>query len=227
MRIRSWPLRSKLGRNLAKYLLGLSLVATVALPKHSASAQVNGGPAPITVNAVANIYGAGHGIAPDPGGGGAGELPALVSVPVGGQVLKVRSAVGSISADGGVTFNGADGSLGPITVNAWDGISGIRDRSGGFYLVGIFLTDDEPQDPAPAARNFTNHHDAPSMSPALATVFFIGDGHTGTGQTQRFHVPAGATRLFLGIADACGGQGLPGCYGDNLGSLEVTFSIMP
>jgi hypothetical protein len=188
-------------------------------------ARALGGPAPITVDAIANIYGAGHDVAPDPGGGGGGELPALVAVPADGQVLKIRSAVGSISADGGASFNGADGSLGPITVDAWDGISGIKDRAGGFYLVGIFLTDDEPQDPAPAAMNFTNRHDAQSSSPALATVFFIGDGHNAAGQTQRFHVPAGATRLFLGIADACDGRGLPGCYGDNLGALEVTLSI--
>lgn len=182
----------------------------------------------LTIDATANIYGAGHTVPPDPGGGGAGELPAsyAFSVP-SGAVLRFSSVSGSISADGGVTHNGPDGSRGPISVQPWDGISGIIDGSGGFYLVGVFLTDAEPHDPAPPAFTFTEQHNFRAIAPRVGKVFFIGDGLNEHGIRQSFSVPDGATRLFLGLADACGGQGLPGCYGDNSGALEATFTIVP
>jgi uncharacterized protein (TIGR03382 family) len=65
-------------------------------------------------------------------------------------------------------------------------------------------------------------------------VFFIGDGLTGTGSgaVQDFIVPASASMLFLGYADAfdfggsAAGPGLPpGFYSDNVGGLEGTFTI--
>jgi hypothetical protein len=58
-------------------------------------------------------------------------------------------------------------------------------------------------------------------------VFFIGDGLTGTGKgnVQKFAVPRGATRLFLGIADGGSFGGPPGCYGDNLGTFQVQVSV--
>jgi hypothetical protein len=71
----------------------------------------------------------------------------------------------------------------------------------------------------------------------LSQVFFVGDGLTGTdavnvgsGSTQTFQVPTGATRLFLGFADAFNnfdsiGTG-PGAYGDNTGSLSVNINTM-
>lgn len=180
----------------------------------------------LTVDAVANIYGAGHDVPPDPGGGGGGALPPAYEFPaMGGQILQFSSVTGTISADGGITFNGPDGSRGPISVRPWDGISGIKDSRGGFYLVGVFLTDVEPHDPAPGAKDFSRSHNFGSISPPLATVFFIGDGKDSLGQVQTFRVPEGATRLFLGLADACNGFGPAGCYDDDLGSLEATFSL--
>jgi hypothetical protein len=38
-------------------------------------------------------------------------------------------------------------------------------------------------------------------------------------------VPAGATRLFLGISDAPGFDGSPGAYGDNSGAFTASFEI--
>src|SRR5262249_39942824 len=62
---------------------------------------------------------------------------------------------------------------------------------------------------------------------ALNQTFFIGDGLTGTGSgsVQVFHVPDGATRLYLGFADAFFFQGDPGYYDDNTGSLTATFMV--
>jgi hypothetical protein len=65
-----------------------------------------------------------------------------------------------------------------------------------------------------------------SLSPLLDQVFFIGDGLTGdgTGTVQDFYVPTGATELYLGISDACGYNGGPSCYGDNVGTFDVTYT---
>jgi hypothetical protein len=60
----------------------------------------------------------------------------------------------------------------------------------------------------------------------LGQVFFIGDGLTdvGSGDVQTFVAPPGATRLFLGIADASGFTGDAGCYSDNVGSFQVEIT---
>ena len=66
----------------------------------------------------------------------------------------------------------------------------------------------------------------PSFSPTLNQVFFIGDGLTGdgTGTTQTFYVPIGATDLYLGISDAYSYNGPPSGYADNLGSYNVAVA---
>jgi hypothetical protein len=61
-------------------------------------------------------------------------------------------------------------------------------------------------------------------SPRLAQLFFIGDGRA-TRRLQRFEIPAGATRLYLGLADAFGFRGPPGNYDDNTGAFDVTVQF--
>ena len=101
-------------------------------------------------------------------------------------------------------------------VGSFAGISGIVDRERQQMLIGVFVGVAEPTDPAPALiLDFTNNHDFVDLEPALHQSFFIGDGLTGGGTPQRFHAPAGATRLFLGLADSYGFHGMPGYYGDN------------
>ncbi len=60
-------------------------------------------------------------------------------------------------------------------------------------------------------------------------MFYIGDGliGDGSGAAQQFVVPAGATRLFLGIPDAPAFNGGPGGYGDNFGSFTASFVVTP
>src|SRR5207244_8586602 len=97
-------------------------------------------------------------------------------------------------------------------------------------LVGVFLTDAVPQSPAPSTLNFLNtglSQDFLSLSPTIGQVFFVGDGLANGNTTQKFFIPAGATRLFLGFSDAPNQVGLPGAYADNTGSLNVGVTAVP
>jgi hypothetical protein len=90
------------------------------------------------------------------------------------------------------------------------------------FLVGVFLTDDEPSDPAPPPLDFTGDEEFEELAPEIAQTFFIGDG-----EGRTFRVPTGATRLFLGFADAFLYEGPPGWYGNNAGEFEVTVAVEP
>ena len=65
------------------------------------------------------------------------------------------------------------------------------------------------------------------ISPQIEQTFWIGDGLTGDGDgsRQRINVPARATRLFVGFADASAFTGPPCCYNDNLGGYKATIFI--
>ena len=131
-------------------------------------------------------------------------------------------------ATGGVDYYGdPHGKTGPdgapeteSYIVALEGISGYSGPHGS--LVGVFLDAANPRDHTPSDP-LENNTSFPALSPALGQVFFIGDGLTGTGvgTPQTFYAPPGATRLFLGIADAAGFGGGPGWYDDNYGSFWV------
>ncbi|BAP88081.1 uncharacterized protein E1O_09500 [Burkholderiales bacterium GJ-E10] len=74
-------------------------------------------------------------------------------------------------------------------------------------MLGVFVGAGGPSGAAPAALSFSSPTAIgfSSLSPLLDQTFFIGDGLTGngTGSTQTFDVPTGATDLFLGVAN-CG-----------------------
>lgn len=88
-------------------------------------------------------------------------------------------------------------------------------------LMGVFLGPDDPSlTSAPPTLDFF----APGpginftvLAPELKQVFFIGDGVTDSAISQRFVVPAGATRLFLGPMDGYE-------WNNNDGSFEVDVS---
>lgn len=56
-----------------------------------------------------------------------------------------------------------------------------------------------------------------TLSPQLKRVFFIGDGRTRRGDIQKFIVPSGATRLYIGIMDGYE-------WNNNNGKFDVTIS---
>lgn len=117
--------------------------------------------------------------------------------------------------------NGPEGDLfGPTDVESFEGISGIVDGHNGMFLVGVFLSDSAPSDPAPARLDFTDGEPFDMLEPEIAQTFLIGDG-----VGRRFRVPPAATRLFLGFADAYLYRGKPGYYGNNSGTLEVSVEV--
>jgi hypothetical protein len=187
---------------------------------------------PIDVPARANIFGAGHDVPPDPGGGGPGVLPPVVRLPPGdGHVLTFPQVVGSvnpIAADGlrpGADFVGPAGDggrFGTTDVASFDGISGVIHRKNGMFLVGVFLADAAPSTVAPARLDFTEHRPSDVITPEIGQTFLVGDGHGAP-----IPVPEGATRLFLGFADSFLYQGQPGWYGNNDGRLTVTVRVAP
>lgn len=196
--------------------------------------------AELNIPGQANIFGAGHAVPPAPGGELGGVLPPSHSfVAAAGQVLTFSSVSGIVTCCSSDLINfgtGPDGgqwATGDTDITSYDGISGIVHSSRTMFLVGVFLTDSEPTDPAPARLDFSAgaYGDGFSaIAPAIGQTFFVGDGMTGTGSglTQQFLVPANATRLYLGFADAAdfgAPSSAPGYYGDNAGQLTALFDV--
>lgn len=181
--------------------------------------------ATLQVDAKANIFASGRDDA-EPSGGGL--LPAVVTLGAGSRSVAFQSVTGEISCDG-FDAAGPDGSQtcagGATDIESLNGIAGIVDEDRSMFLVGVFLTSAVPNDPAPERLTFTGNHDFPTLSPRVGQVFFIGDGKTASGSIQQFMAPSGATRLFLGIADAFGFVGPPAAYDDNTGVMTVNYQV--
>lgn len=186
----------------------------------------------VYVPATNNLYGAGHAVAPAPGGAGGGLLPTQVSIPPGASYFTI-STLGAVSpylnnfsltAEGGVggIFAGGCSNL------SYGGIAGLVHSTRGFFLSGIFLDNSEPTNPAPPPLTFNDVSASASLISAnLRQSFFIGDGLTGvgSGNTQMFAIPFGARRLYLGFMDSNAYGQLPGAYSDNRGQLTVTVTF--
>jgi hypothetical protein len=182
----------------------------------------------LNVSGQANIWAAGHTALP-PGTDGIGP-PAFHFQSGSNQVLVFTSVSGlvSIGADNGYVFgfHGPDGITNTPyndSSSAIEGISGFVDNNRIAAMVGVFLDDTEPTNPAPPSLDFSDAgiigHSFSSLAPQLRQIFFIGDGLTGTGSgsLQIFVVPPTATRLCLGLPD--------NPYHDNSGSFTATFTI--
>jgi PKD repeat protein len=176
----------------------------------------------VSVPGTANIFAAGQTRVQSLSGGG-GTLPPNVDVSGAASVTVSASGLTNCCAstpnsppDGTTAFNTSINSLGAIS-----GIIGPR----AMFLVGVFLGSGAPSGSAPPRLDFNVlTTDATSYRPLLQQVFFIGDGRTSRGVAQSFSVPAGASRLFLGVADAFAFNGNPGFYDDNRGAWTVTVT---
>ena len=181
----------------------------------------------VAVSAQANIFGAGSDFAPGPGGGGGGALPPSVQLPKSASVVTFPTVKGKVTAlMDSLPYRGPGGDpKGETDITSYGGISGIIDGRHGMFLVGVFLTGDPPSTSAPERLDFTKTERFQTLAPQVGQTFFIGDGKGRTVQ-----VPRGATRLFLGFADAYSlgeaalqgnYQGRPGYYDNNGGHFCV------
>jgi hypothetical protein len=160
--------------------------------------------------------------------GGSQPVPAVKAMSfsaASGQFFEF-SATGLVGNDGGLAF-GPDGNGYPSSnVFSLGSISGYEGPQ--FPLTAVF-TNGHPSGSPPADYSYGGGTQPTTFSPQVNQVFFIGDGRTGinnnSGSPQLFIVPANATELWLGFADAIGFNGPPGTYGDNVGSLNVSGTL--
>jgi len=197
--------------------------AATTAPHASTEGEGASCPAGLTmVSGQANIFGAGSDFAPGPGGESGGLVPPSVELPEGSSVVTIPTITGKVSPMSAlVGYNGAGGDgKGATDITSYGGISGIVDRRNGMFLVGVFLTNEAPSTSAPKRLDFTKRERFRTLAPDVGQTFFIGDG-----RGRSFRVPGGATRVFLGFADAYSDghfyQGHPGYYGNNGGHLCV------
>ncbi|MBL0158070.1 MAG: hypothetical protein IPP47_13350 [Bryobacterales bacterium] len=187
-----------------------------------APAQTNS----VTVDARANIYAAGRGVAFN------GIVPPAVRFAAGaGKVVTFPGVAGQIACNGIAyePLHGPDGTLTGCgskgtTISSWAGISGTAHKTRAMFLVGVFLDEREPADPAPDRIDLSTTENLATYSPLIGQVFYIGDGRSAGGALQQMTVPAAATRLYLGFSDALNFSGAPSSYNDNNGSLQVSVA---
>jgi hypothetical protein len=164
-----------------------------------------------------------------------GGLP-QVFIPIAAGTTQITFSVfetngpHTVTVNGGGNYNDPDG-VGSASGETNTGTSGPNDNLSGIttptagYLAGVFTDGTLTEAATSLDYTSTSSVSSSSYSPTLDQVFFIGDGLTGdgTGSTQIFYVPAGATELSLGLADACYYYGGPSCLGDNYGSFTVNY----
>ncbi len=202
------------------------VLAGLALAAGSAFAQSGS----LYVDAKSNVFGYGVGT-PEPGGGGGGVVAPTIALAAGINRTMTFAASGQ-AGWAGTLFNGPDGGnfSGNTNIPAVGPISGYSGPLSGM-LVGVFLESGDISGlTAPGTLSYpdTESYNLTDYSPGLRQVFFIGDGTaTSNGSptgNQTFHVPTGASKLVLGIADAYGFNAAAGYYGDNVGGYDVRYT---
>jgi Flp pilus assembly protein TadG len=159
----------------------------------------------------------------------------ISSIPVTpGTYIKFTNTSGTSSVvPGSVPYSGPDGASGYVVEHGqnWDGTeinpgsdNGIADATmPEDAVVGLFLTNNAPNLSSAPSGNI-NWTQAPYANQATYTnlqvqaPFMIGNGQTTGGTVQQFLVPAGATRLFMGIWDGVD-------YNNNGGSITGTVAV--
>jgi hypothetical protein len=142
------------------------------------------------------------------------ESPVLAVKNVAGGQAFAFTSTGSVGYDPGGTAPSAEGYTDQVFSMVGDYGTGISGPQNIYVssLVGVFTTDSVPSGPAPPQLN--DGLSAKTYSPGLNQIFFIGQGFiskkAGGTTLQTFFAPAGATRLYLGVADGGGWYNNPG-----------------
>ena len=145
------------------------------------------------------------------------------SIPVvPGQVIFFRDVNGVTGDTNTGRTYGLDGTFDAGGVKAQAAVNGINTTSAPLNaMAGIFLDDRRPDSWGLQPQlDFSDEGklDFRTLSPKVKQVFFIGDGLTNDrDRLQEFVVPAGATRLFLGVIDDAG------WWWDNTGEYRVNL----
>lgn len=159
---------------------------------------------------------------------GTSSNPKQSPVKAAGLTLKPGSSLTFDGVDGGanntassVRFDG-DGNTTNIVTNSAGAENGKQNlRAPINSVIAVFLTDATPTGVSglPEALDFstTASRDFASLSPKIGQTFFIGDGRRDNGELQRFVIPAGATRLYIGTMDGYE-------WNNNVGGFTVVAS---
>ena len=150
--------------------------------------------------------------------------PVLVpDVLIPGGWVEFTSVTGSVSFTPSPSGNPPDGGGSITSNNASDLLGKSTLTAPANSLIGVFLDNTDPSTLTPPAAlvfNTVALRDFSDLSPLLRQTFFIGDGQNSLPAVQKFHIPDGATRLFLGSMDGSG-------WFNNSGSFEVTLAVLP
>lgn len=186
----------------------------------------------ITVDGRANLFGAGL---VTPPGVSPGVTPPTIALGLAPEFVSFDSITGTVrfapdrplyGPEGG-EFPG--GGMSQTNIDSAGSISGLTYHQNTF-LAGVFITDAEPTGAAPERLNYSFVQNFLETSPLLNQSFFIGNGKTDGGVSQRFNVPTGATRLALGMIDGYDIatntiSGTPRFYDDNSGTFSASYTI--
>jgi hypothetical protein len=156
-----------------------------------------------------------------------GTEPVSIDVDGAGTV-SFPSVDGDVSACDGCELESPDGgqaSFAATAISAFNGIAGVVHTDRTLFVVGVFVGEDQPSQPADAVVDLTDADEEAKQEPELGEPFFVGDGETSDGEQQEIVVPDGATTLYLGFADAFAFSGPPGAYGDNQGEVSIEVTI--
>ena len=165
-----------------------------------------------------------------------GLLPVGIDIPAGADYMYVSEVTGLVRAHPTHQWHGPDGSTTTVNdtdIDSYNFISGlVHPRT--LPLLGVFLTESLPDEAAPARLDFYGvGTEFAELSPVVAQSFHVGDGWNSAEAMHKFWIPEGATRLYLGFADASFFTGDPasdgGAYDDNAGGFnaDVQFHVIP
>jgi hypothetical protein len=209
----------------------IAVTTTAPTPDATAGACVpEGDGVLVAVSGRANIFGAGHAEAPDPGSGGGGRLPELVPLDIsGGSEVTFPCTTGIVDCCNGTPNSDPSGPEGSdswhTSIESFGGISGVIHENRGIFIAGVFLGDEEPADPAPERLDFTElcptECTFDQFEPEIGQLFYIGPG----GADHVYVAPEGATRLFLGVPDGFYSAGPPGWYSNNSGEYQAVVDV--
>ncbi len=213
-------------------LIAAFLAAAFLAAAFAASAQaapiVLGGTVNTNVSANSSIYQIfGHSGSASPAYGPAADA-VLLNFAAGANNLFHFSASGLTNCCSGAGNTQADGASGSTNVQGLNGLSSASGNSQ-LALLGVFTSEADPFGGSAPAALAWNANSPQSLSPLLNQVFYIGDGKSGflnaAGNALDFLAPSGATRLYLGVADAWAFGGPSGYYNDNTGQYAVTIQL--